>query len=846
MLISQLLNPEPASHPAEHVRTSDASVNSSTLTTAVLPIPTSSTPIDVPDDSNILLVQENVYLNRKTTLVKLFTYTRNAAAVEYPATHAQRPVGHLFEVDPDDWFNPRLNFAYSQGEPSGSRTTENGKAIFCQLLVDTDGNKVPCKVSQFTCNLQAPHEMATRDQLRLRLQESQKLLNVDITQRALFSKTLSLYRAYRVHGCLGPASPSVFPTPPPEDTEDAWLTRLQQIRRGHDAKVTCDGELIFDHDHMGQAFIRCQHFSAHKGGTRDHLFSHTPASGLYDTEYLEALFDNDTVNISRFEAAAKADGYRPLAPCTSISNASSVKFNCPCEHRTVDGELDLAEMVHLQCQSTFRCFEPLEGYRAACPRVLIVCRYSHTHPIPLPTKTPPSIRQQVFSLLSSIEQDLPDLTSRRFLRHSVTRAYLHDHFPTTPSPSLADLHISLANRAHVNTYIVQVQNRCFPLGTGWKGLVHLKSLQDEKMPREDCYIRYMAEIPLEGLPTHDEDDPEPAVSTDRMLRVIICMKPASSRRLLTAQYVQSDIAFKRVAGFLEFELGGLDLSANIAVTYCRVYLNRQTAYAHAFVFKQIEQIVREDTGTSLQWRHLHSDSLEDHVGILQWAGDQHGGQAKAGLGLHLQSIAAALPPRYDLHQTHRLLSSLTAYEHLWRIFRLCRVHVERNIKTSSVPENVKRKMRSLICVTHHDFEGTLRDISKEGGKKGADWVQDKICCKFAFPGICWERSFIPRPIWQVANSTTNVLESLHADVNREGKFCSLVGGVKKGQFFDDMKLRSLEAFERTGVRPSYKSGHKSENISQGLKRSMVARRKTLASEDDNIHTANKRLRSAND
>lgn len=140
-----------------------------------------------------------------------------------------------------------------------------------------------------------------------------------------------------------------------------------------------------------------------------------------------------------------------------------------CEHRTMDGELDLAEMVRLQCQSTFRCYEPLEAHRAACPRMLIVCRYEHTHPIPLPTKTPPTVRQQVFSLLYSIEEDLPDLTSRRFLRHSVTRAYLHDRFPTTPSPSLADLHISLANREHVNTYILQVQNRCFPLGTGWKG-----------------------------------------------------------------------------------------------------------------------------------------------------------------------------------------------------------------------------------------------------------------------------------------------------------------------------------------------------------------------------------------
>lgn len=144
--ISQMLNPEQG-HP------------SSALSTTVSPIPTTSIspPIqDDPGDSNILSVEENVYLNRKTTLVKLFTYTRNAASIEYPATHAQRPVGHLFEIDPDNWFNPRLNFAYSQGEPSGSRTTERGKALSCPLLVDADGNAVPCKVSQFTCKSKRP------------------------------------------------------------------------------------------------------------------------------------------------------------------------------------------------------------------------------------------------------------------------------------------------------------------------------------------------------------------------------------------------------------------------------------------------------------------------------------------------------------------------------------------------------------------------------------------------------------------------------------------------------------------------------------------------------------------
>lgn len=155
--IQQLLNPEQA-HSTEHIRTGDTPASSSASTTPTSPAPTTSisSPIDGLCDLDIPSVKENVYLNRKTTLVKLFTYNRNAATVEYPVTHAQRPVGHLFEIDPDSWFNPRLNFAYSQGEPSGSRTTENGKAIFCQLLADADGNKVPCKVSQFTCESSQP------------------------------------------------------------------------------------------------------------------------------------------------------------------------------------------------------------------------------------------------------------------------------------------------------------------------------------------------------------------------------------------------------------------------------------------------------------------------------------------------------------------------------------------------------------------------------------------------------------------------------------------------------------------------------------------------------------------
>ena len=47
------------------------------------------------------------------------------------------------------------------------------------------------------------------------------------------------------------------------------------------------------------------------------------------------------------------------------------------------------------------------------------------------------------------------------------------------------------------------------------------------------------------------------------------------------------------------------------------------------------------------------------------------------------------------------------------------MQVHRNIKQAAVPEGVKKKMRSLICIEHEDFEGCLQDIVYNGGKVGA-------------------------------------------------------------------------------------------------------------------------------
>ena len=114
----------------------------------------------------------------------------------------------------------------------------------------------------------------------------------------------------------------------------------------------------------------------------------------------------------------------------------------------------------------------------------------------------------------------------------------------------------------------------------------------------------------------------------------------------------------------------------------------------------------------------------------------------------------------------------------------------------------------------------------------SDWIQDKISSKFVFPALCWEKSLILIEIWNAGNSTSNLIESVHADVNQEGVGCTLVGAVIKGQAFDTMKrfkgtrtisplpetttvTNTAQTLEDLGIRTS--AGHLSENASKSVK-----------------------------
>ncbi|KAJ6564612.1 hypothetical protein B0H19DRAFT_941881 [Mycena capillaripes] len=720
-------------------------------------------------------VEYDIPVNSKTTLSTLYRYAKGAY-VEYPESGIDGPIGHLIPDDPDSdqpLHLPWTDFAYSRGSPDGGCGKD--EFFYTPLLVNQAGQTVPCKTRHTTClgvkacpladisSLQNDyrHMSATREDVQRRLADERdaRLLHSS-PDRDIFLKTAAYITAVRQLGCRRPPQQKTSRTEEELQQFQQSQESAQHFRRGHRPPDTCDGRIIFHENH--------------KEGESSLVYLRQDAG--YDLDYIAAVFTGDTEEEAQIEEAAKEKDIGPLTFCKTVTNYSAQKLNCPVEHRE-HGSLVQHQMCVIDCQVKFRAWFPID--RKECPYVLITSQGIHRHPIPLPEKTPTAVRSQLLTLLQNLRHDLPDMTARRFLRHPAVKSYLYMKLACT----------------------VSSHPRTFPLLSILSGVLHLKRLQDQQLPEHEHYIRVVLELDNDSLPVHEEDDPP--LPDEKKTRIIICMSPDSSARLQKTQYLQSDIGFKRIVGFDEFEIAAMDRDANTSVVFCRVYLTRHTAVAHQRIFDEIDKLVQQDTGSKLSWRHLHGQSPNDFDGlILHWGADQHRGQAK-GLGLHLVNRAAELPPdRMDMHELDRPLRSLGPYEHLHRVYRVCKVHNYRNIQTCAVSESVRRLMRSLACIRHPHWDDTIAKILEDGGKAAADWVRDKETSKFAFPGICWEKSFIPLPIWQAGEPSTNLVEAVHSDVNREGVHCTLLGGLLRGQDYDVMQRETLLVSQSSVFFPS--------------------------------------------
>jgi hypothetical protein len=91
----------------------------------------------------------------------------------------------------------------------------------------------------------------------------------------------------------------------------------------------------------------------------------------------------------------------------------------------------------------------------------------------------------------------------------------------------------------------------------------MKEIQDANVDPELHYVRFVGELQQSQFEHDSGDEGEGAADRSKPLRAAICMSKQASRWLLEAQYLQCDIAFKRVVGYYEFELSGYDRDAKI-------------------------------------------------------------------------------------------------------------------------------------------------------------------------------------------------------------------------------------------------------------------------------------------
>lgn len=246
----------------------------------------SSTPAPLHQHSTVV-VRCDVKLNRQTTLSTLYVYGPGSS-LEYPVTSSSPSdqIGHLFEIQQSSgWYNPIQDVLYSRGHPSGS--SRKGHEVFCDVLVTADGQKVPCLESHWTCEFSPilsynfvemtslgqgskvcpfgditshcrPHTKASREDVARRLQQEMNArTSCSSPKQRLFQKTLAFFIALSNQGCGAPPCEDTVYEGEEAERRMEQLTQLERVQRGHKAKLTCDGRLIFQYDNKGAAFLRC-------------------------------------------------------------------------------------------------------------------------------------------------------------------------------------------------------------------------------------------------------------------------------------------------------------------------------------------------------------------------------------------------------------------------------------------------------------------------------------------------------------------------------------------------------------------------------------------------------------
>ncbi|KIJ37987.1 hypothetical protein M422DRAFT_259373 [Sphaerobolus stellatus SS14] len=502
-----------------------------------------------------------------------------------------------------------------------------------------------------------------------------------------------------------------------------------------DQDPQCNGKLVFRKDNFGKPFIQCEKRGpGHCGHLRIRNLNE------FNLQYLQALFEDNLPEILKYEEAAKAEGYGPLVPCSYVAAPQEQRQYCPNFHRDSTGVLLRGHLSqYTNCKAHLAFYLPND--LAACPYVAVVSHGPHSHENPRPLKTPATIKKLFLLLLESLGWGLADATPRKILLDAGFMTGLRKvlNWEGSTNPVLSDLHPSLGNLDHCKRLINGLRSKKYPYGTGINATLQLLE-EHRKLPADQTYVHVAEKYQL-GQGT---------------FYIIICMFKAMSELLLDTKRLTIDTkqltidtkrltidtkrltidtSFKRIHGWQEFEIESWFPQYSCSIVVARAYITSQSAEAHLILFRHIFEVMKQDTGCAVQFRHIHG------AGIETVTADQHRGQA-LGLGKFCQELCQNLNGN-------------------------CHISSKVHGLSSHLKPNVLAAMMSLASAHElEDFEGTLAVI-RRGGKKAADWLKDKLAADgFALAGIYRPKSRMPLDIWQAAPNTSNGNEQAHRNINR--------------------------------------------------------------------------------
>lgn len=194
--------------------------------------------------------------------------------------------------------------------------------------------------------------------------------------------------------------------------------------------------------------------------TQDHrTWNHCHAGGVWSTY---------TMHIHRSNVVTETGlPYIPICIVCIVANLTSVHWHCYSDRSLTRGVL--ISWVK-KCKVRFHIYTPHDLH--ACPCIIVAfCQNPHTHAPPAPVKLLLVLQNELSRLLHDMGWHLADTTPQQIMLDSgfIHRLWNVLGWESNLSPSLSDLHPSLANLDYVWQCISELCNEKFLYGTGFEG-----------------------------------------------------------------------------------------------------------------------------------------------------------------------------------------------------------------------------------------------------------------------------------------------------------------------------------------------------------------------------------------